>query len=87
MPNRALAARIRHVARENGVPMLSAPPLARALFASTELGQEIPSRMYAAVAQILTWVYQLRQARQAGAPVPEPPSVDYSEDITNRKRR
>jgi flagellar biosynthetic protein FlhB len=75
-----LALRIRDLAREAKVPVLQAPPLARALYAHCELDQEIPARLFAAVAQVLAWVYQLRDAvaagRQAAAapPVPDVPA-------------
>jgi flagellar biosynthetic protein FlhB len=71
-----VAARIRAVAAEHGVPMLEAPPLARALHAACDLGDEIPARLYAAVAQVLAYVYQLRAARVAGAPSPATPRID-----------
>ncbi|MBB5213405.1 flagellar biosynthesis protein FlhB [Parapusillimonas granuli] len=54
------AARIRGVGEEHKVPILSAPPLARALYHNVELGQEIPAALYAAVAEVLAWVFQLR---------------------------
>ncbi|MBL8362271.1 MAG: flagellar biosynthesis protein FlhB [Rubrivivax sp.] len=57
-----LAMRIRDVAKEAGVPVLQAAPLARALYAHTELDQEIPARLFAAVAQVLAWVFQLKRA-------------------------
>jgi flagellar biosynthetic protein FlhB len=50
------------------VPVLQAPPLARALYAHTEVDQEIPAALFAAVAQVLAWVYQLRAAMAAGGP-------------------
>ncbi len=74
-----LALRIRDVAREARVPVLQAAPLARALYAHTEVDQEVPARLFGAVAQVLAWVYQLRDAMSAGrpfgapAPVPEVP--------------
>lgn len=55
-----LAGRIREVAREAGVPLVGAPPLARALYAHVELDREIPVALYNAVAQVLAYVYQLR---------------------------
>jgi flagellar biosynthetic protein FlhB len=61
-----LAVKIRDLAREHRVPVLQAPPLARALYAHTELDHEIPQRLFAAVAQVLAWVFQLRDA--AGTP-------------------
>jgi flagellar biosynthetic protein FlhB len=75
-----IALRIRDLAREAKVPVLESPPLARALYAHAELDQEIPARLFAAVAQVLAWVYQLRDALAAGrvspadAPVPEVPA-------------
>jgi len=70
-----VAARIREVAGEHGVPILEAPPLARALHASCDLGDEIPARLYVTVAQVLAYVYQLRAARQAGAAPPATPEI------------
>ena len=75
-----LALRIRDLAREHKVPVLEAPPLARALYAHAELDQEIPARLFGAVAQVLAWVYQLRDAMAHGrmvvgeAPTPEVPA-------------
>jgi flagellar biosynthetic protein FlhB len=74
-----VAQRIRELAREHGVPLVEAPPLARALHGSCELGDEIPARLYAVVAQVLTYVYQLRTARHSGAVPPAPPVVDTPE--------
>jgi flagellar biosynthetic protein FlhB len=54
-----IAAQIRRVAEEHGVPVLSDPPLARALHASVEIGQVIPQELYAAVARVLAFVYRL----------------------------
>ena len=75
-----VAARIREAAAKHGVPLLEAPPLARALHASTEIGQEIPAPLYSAVAQVLAWVYQLRRATgpQPVGPtdLPVPPELD-----------
>lgn len=58
-----IAAQIRTRAISAGVPLVAAPPLARALYYSTELGQEIPQGLYLAVAQVLAYVYQLKVAR------------------------
>ncbi len=68
-----VAARIRLVADQNDVAIVSAPPLARALYASTELNQEIPAGLYVAVANILSYVYQLN-ALGAGEETPEQPT-------------
>ena len=53
----AVAAKIRELAAEHKVPLLEAPPLARALFRHTELGDEIPATLYAAVAEVLAYVF------------------------------
>jgi flagellar biosynthetic protein FlhB len=71
----ALAFRIRDIATESKVPVLQAPPLARALYAHCEVDQEIPGALFAAVAQVLAWVYQLRAALAAGLPLPTAPSA------------
>ena len=70
-----LAARIREIAREAGVPMLEAPPLARALYRHVEIDREIPAALYAAVAQVLAWVYQLDQAARGRAAPPADPDI------------
>jgi flagellar biosynthesis protein FlhB len=58
------------------VPLFEAPPLARVLHRAVPLGAEIPASLYVAVAQVLTYVYQLRSARLAGAVPPAPPAID-----------
>jgi flagellar biosynthetic protein FlhB len=68
-----IALRIREVGAENGVPTLEAPPLARALYRHAELDQEIPSSLYAAVAEVLAYVYQLANWRRVGGNYPMPP--------------
>ncbi|MEF7613603.1 flagellar biosynthesis protein FlhB [Aquincola sp. MAHUQ-54] len=65
-----LALRIRDIARESKVPVLQAPPLARALYAHAELDKEIPAALFSAVAQVLAYVYQLRAAMAGQAPQP-----------------
>lgn len=51
--------------------MLEAPPLARALYRHSEIGQHIPATLYAAVAEVLAWVYQLRRWRREGGLIPK----------------
>jgi flagellar biosynthetic protein FlhB len=70
-----LAAKIREIATEHNVPIVEAPPLARALHKSVEIGREVPAALYVAVAQVLTYVYQLRAARERGAAPPPPPTI------------
>ena len=69
-----VAARIRALASEHKVPLLEAPPLARALFRHTELGDEIPATLYAAVAEVLAYVFQLRHFQQEGGAYPNAPT-------------
>lgn len=69
----AVAAKIRELAAAHQVPLLEAPPLARALFRHTELGDEIPAKLYAAVAEVLAYVFQLRHYQQAGGAYPSAP--------------
>jgi flagellar biosynthetic protein FlhB len=68
-----IARRIREIGAEHGVPLLEAPPLARALHRHVEIDQEIPGTLYAAVAEALAWVYQLSSWRQTGGQYPVPP--------------
>lgn len=82
-----LAARIVELAREHRVPVLQAPPLARALYRHAEVGDEIPQRLYTAVAQVLAYVYQLRQAQTPPEPphdLPVPPDMDPDGAETSR---
>jgi flagellar biosynthesis protein FlhB len=69
---------IREIAGKHKIPVVSAPPLARALYKTAEVGQEVPVKLYQAVAQMLTYIYQLRTFRQHGGrePVAPKPQVD-----------
>ncbi|MED5516028.1 MAG: flagellar biosynthesis protein FlhB [SAR324 cluster bacterium] len=55
-----MALRMRTIARENNVPILERPELARDLYANVEIGEDIPERFYKAIAEILAFVYRLR---------------------------
>ncbi|MBK1680006.1 flagellar biosynthesis protein FlhB [Rhodocyclus tenuis] len=68
-----IALKIRELGAANGVPLLEAPPLARALYKHVELEQEIPSALYAAVAEVLAYVHQLSQWRQGAGKYPVAP--------------
>lgn len=69
-----LAARIREMAEEHRVPILEAPPLARALYYHAELESEIPEKLYTAVAEVLAYVFQLRRYNEYGGNAPVPPA-------------
>lgn len=69
-----IAAQIRNIALANKVTLVAAPALARALYYSTELNQEIPRGLFLAVAQVLAYVFQLRAASQNGWGKPTPPT-------------
>lgn len=75
-----VAAVIRELAKEHNVPIFEAPPLARVLFRSVDLNKEIPSTLYTAVAQVLTYIFQLRAFRKGDAMRPERPNVQVDEN-------
>jgi flagellar biosynthetic protein FlhB len=70
-----LALKIRDIAKESKVPVLQAPPLARALYAHAEIDREVPAALFAAVAQVLAWVYQLRASMAGQARAPAEPQA------------
>ncbi|MDB5777089.1 MAG: flhB [Herbaspirillum sp.] len=69
----AVALRIRELAVENGVTIMEAPPLARALHFHAEIGDEIPESLYTAVAEVLAYVFQLRLFKTSGGIYPDRP--------------
>ena len=69
-----IALNIRELARENSVPILEAPPLARALYANCELEQPIPTALYTVVAEVMAWVFQLNHWMAEGGLPPEQPT-------------
>ena len=69
------ALRIRSIATEHDIPLFEAPPLARALYRSTEIGHEIPHVLYMAVARVLAYVFQLKNAGPTDY-VPKPDDLD-----------
>lgn len=78
-----LALKIRDLAKSHKIPVLQSPMLARALYTHAELNQEIPAKLYTAVAQVLAYVYRLKAALQGEGPMPEqcpepfvPPEMD-----------
>ncbi|QQG29986.1 flagellar type III secretion system protein FlhB [Pectobacterium carotovorum] len=83
------ALRIRELGTEHRVPILEAPPLARALFRHSEVGQHIPATLYAAVAEVLAWVYQLKRWKREGGLIPRKPkhlpvpdALDFAKENT-----
>jgi flagellar biosynthetic protein FlhB len=82
-----VAAAIRQVAEDNDVPLLEAPPLARALFHAADIGEAIPAGLYVAVAEVLSWVYQIRRISGASyQPAPPKINVDEAEWVPKRFR-
>ena len=77
-----LALKIRELAREHGVPMLEAPPLARALYKHCEIEQSIPAALYTAVAEVMAYVYQLDAwMKQGGLPPVAPSALPVPADM------
>lgn len=77
-----LALKIRDLAKDSKVPVLQAPALARALYAHAELDREIPAALFAAVAQVLAYVYQLRAALAGQVAMPNAlPELDVPEEL------
>jgi flagellar biosynthetic protein FlhB len=77
-----IALKIREVGAQNAVPMLEAPPLARALYRHADIDKEIPSTLYAAVAEVMAYVFQLNNWRRVGGPYPLPPrSIAVPEEL------
>ena len=80
-----VAARIRAEAEEHNVPILQAPPLARAIYFSTELDHEIPVGLYMAVAQILAYVFQLKNGETPADPKEFVPNLPIPEEFLKIK--
>ena len=59
-----VAQKIKSVGRENDVPLVENRPLARALYASTEVGGSVPRELYQSVAEVLAYVYRLKHRRR-----------------------
>ncbi|HLT44292.1 MAG TPA: flagellar biosynthesis protein FlhB [Luteimonas sp.] len=75
-----LALAIRALAEKHRVAIVEAPPLARALYRQSQVDQEIPVKLYAAVAQVLSYVYQLRAWVPGRGPMPALSDVDVGAD-------
>ena len=68
--------KIREIAREYNIPIMPSPELTRAIYHSTELGHEIPEGLFAAVAQVLAYVFQLKKFRRGHGRRPQPLAKD-----------
>lgn len=77
-----VALQIRAIATQHDVVVYEEPPLARALFASTEIGQDIPGALFLAVAKVLAYVFHLRQALPTDY-VPKPAPVELPEEFAD----
>lgn len=85
-----VALKIRELGAQHRIPMLEAPPLARALYRHCDIGEQIPGELYSAVAEVLAWVYGLRRWRTAGGTPPKQPrdlpvpeSMDFVNESSN----
>ena len=77
-----IAMNIRELARDNNVPILEAPPLARALYAHCELDEMIPAALYTTVAEVMAWVMQLNHwLAEGGLPPEEPTALSVPEGM------
>jgi flagellar biosynthetic protein FlhB len=83
-----IAMQIRDMAKKHDVPVLQSPMLARALYAHAEIDSEIPAVLYAAVAQVLAYVYQLKAALKGKGPMPlAQPVPDVPVELDPHHRR
>ncbi|MBU2964809.1 flagellar biosynthesis protein FlhB [Amphritea sp. 2_MG-2023] len=80
-----VALKIREIADKHDIPILSAPPLARAIYHSTEVDEEIPAGLFKAVAEILAYVFQLQRYKRQQGPAPKAVSPDL--DIPDELRQ
>ncbi len=76
------ALKIREIAKENNVPQMEAPPLARAIYTHTRIDDEIPEGLYTAVAQVLAYIFQVDQyAKGQGAKPDRRPDLPIPADL------
>lgn len=76
-----MAMHIRKIANAHEVPLFEAPPLARALFYNVQLGDPIPAALYTAVAQVLAYIFQLRDAASYASPTPQRPDPAVPDEL------
>ena len=83
-----VALRIRDMAKTHQVPVLQSPMLARALYAHTEIDQQVPAALFTAVAQVLAYVYRLRAALRGEGPMPgQPPQPEVPVELDPHRGR
>ncbi len=83
-----IALRIRDVAKETNVPVLQSPMLARALYAHTDIDQQVPAALFTAVAQVMAYVYRLRAALRGEGPMPgDPPAPEVPVELDPHRGR
>jgi flagellar biosynthetic protein FlhB len=75
-----IAATIREKAKSEGVPFFAAPPLARALYFTTEINESVPESLYYAVAQVIAYIFNLNSINADGL-VQAAPKVDVPDDL------
>ena len=71
-----VAGHIRDIAEAHDIPILCSPMLARSIYHTTELDSEIPEKLFTAVAQVLAYVFQLKQYKSGKAKRPKEPKTD-----------
>lgn len=76
-----VAFKIMEIAREHKVDVLRTPPLTRAVYHNTDIGGEIPDGLYMAIAQVLAYLFQLRQFRRGQGPKPGMPDFPIPSDL------
>ena len=76
-----IAGKIMEIAREHKVDVLRTPPLARAVYHNTDIGEPIPEGLYMAVAQVLAYLFQLRQYHRRGGKKPVMPRLPIPSDL------
>lgn len=80
-----IALKIREIATAHRVATVAAPPLARALYRNAKLDQEIPVQLYSAVAQVLSYVFQLRRWHPSHGPMPQLATVAVDPSLDDGK--
>ena len=80
-----IALKIRLIAKEHSVPLYEEPPLARAIYGTTDIGEEVPGPLFLAVAKVLAYVFQLNRSAETDY-VPRPESVPLPEEFSRYYR-